>query len=115
MKNLLGKVQRALHCQWNHFLWNFSKAVNNDWFDHVRFKQTTGRKLDYNNPLWLNDKLTWLNRFWIPKVKVQCTDKIAMREYLQLIDIQHINTPPCWEYGQEQKKLIFKAFRINVY
>lgn len=109
MKNLFAKVQRTLHCQWNHFLWNFSKAVNSDWFDHVRFKLTTGRKLDYKNPLWLNDKLTWLNRFWIPTLKVQCTDKIAVRNYLQSIDIQYVSTPPVLGIWKRAEDIDFQS------
>ncbi len=104
MKNLCKKIQRTLRCQWNHFLWNFSKKVNSDWFDHVRFKQTTGRKLNYNNPLWLNDKLQWLNRYWIPSVKVSCTDKLGVREYLKNTGIHNINVPAffgVWERAED--------------
>ncbi len=99
MKDFCGKVQRTMRCQWNHFLWSFSHKVNSNWFDHVRFRLTTGRRLNYDNPLWLNDKLTWLNRYWMPALKVQCADKLGVRDYLQSLDIQDVSTPPVGDMG----------------
>lgn len=80
---ILDKIKRTLLCQWRHLIWNVSKKINRDWFDHVRFKQTTGRKLNYKNPIYLNDKLMWLNRYWNSPLKVQCADKIRVHDYIK--------------------------------
>lgn len=79
---IFGKINRTLVCQWRHLAWNVSKKLNRDWFDRIRFKYTTGRRLDYNNPVYLNDKLMWLNRFWCSPLKVKCADKVRVHDYL---------------------------------
>lgn len=107
MRNLCGKIKRSLRCQWNHFLWNLSYKVNRDWFDHVRFKISTGRTLDYQNPQWLNDKLAWLNRYWMPRKKVLCADKLGLRDYLQTIDVKSVHTPTIFGIWQNAEDIDF--------
>ena len=81
--DLLGKIKRTLRCQYNRFIYKFSKSLNENWFDHIRFRQITGRKLDYSNPIYLNDKLMWLNRYWQSPLKVKCADKVRVHDYLK--------------------------------
>lgn len=104
MKTLMGRVVRTIRCQWKHFIWNFSKKINANLFDYVRFEMATGRKLNYRDPKWLNDKLMWLNRYWIPAIKVRCADKIAMREYVIGLDFPDLHTPSLygvWERAED--------------
>lgn len=81
--DLLGKIKRTLRCQYNRFIYKFSKSLNENWFDHIRFRQITGRKLDYSHPIYLNDKLMWLNRYWKSPLKVKCADKVRVHGYLK--------------------------------
>ena len=42
----------------------------------------TGKKLDYNNPKNINEKLMWLTRYWQHPLKTVCADKYLVRDYL---------------------------------
>lgn len=46
------------------------------------YRKRTGKKLDYNNVKDLNEKLFWLERYWITPLVVQCSDKYLVREYV---------------------------------
>lgn len=43
----------------------------------------TGKRLDYNNPQNINEKLFWLHRYWQHPLIVRCADKIVVRDYVK--------------------------------
>ena len=98
MKELLGKIIRTLICQYNRYIYRLSKFVNNDWFDHVRFRQIIGRKLNYKNPVYLNDKLMWLNKYDVNPLKSLCADKVRVHGYLEERHLDQYLVPilGCW-------------------
>lgn len=98
MKDIIGKIKRTLICQYNRQIYRFSKWVSNDWFDHVRFRQITGRKLDYKNLIYLNDKLMWLNKYDVNPLKSLCADKVRVRGYLEERHLDQYLVPilGCW-------------------
>lgn len=79
---MLGKIKRVLKSQFREFEYNISKRINKIWFERVRFRQETNKRLNYRNPISFNEKLFWLNRYWQHPLKVNCSDKYSMREYL---------------------------------
>ena len=87
---ILGKIIRTLRCQFRRIEYELAKKINDDWFDHVRFRQSVGYRLNYKNPCTFNEKLMWLNKYWIPQLKVDCTDKYAIHTYVQS------NLQPYW-------------------
>lgn len=64
----------------------------------MRFQQTTGRKLDYKKPIYLNDKLMWLNKYDTNPLKSLCADKVRVREYLGVRHLDQYLVPilGCW-------------------
>ncbi len=51
----------------------------------VYFKLVLGKKLDIKNPKTFNEKLQWLKLYYYPENKtvVQCSDKYAVRKYIE--------------------------------
>ena len=93
MIELINKIKRVFKCQSRRFEYELSKKISNNWFDHVRFKRSTGRKLNYKNPIYLNDKLFWLNKYWQSPLKIKCADKFLMHEYLKEKGLSHLSVP----------------------
>jgi hypothetical protein len=93
MKDIIGKIKRTLRCQSRHLELNISQCVSSNWYDHVRFRQSLGYPLDYRNPQTLNAKLMWLNKYWLPQIKIDCTDKYKVHEYINSVGLGHILTP----------------------
>lgn len=91
--DLIGKIIRTLRCQCRHLELVISKYVSTNWYDHVRFRQSLGYQLDYKNPQTLNAKLMWLNKYWLPQIKIDCTDKYEVRKYIESKKLGKILTP----------------------
>ena len=91
--DLLGKIMRTLRCQCRHLELVISKCISSNWYDHVRFRQSFGYQLDYKNPQTLNAKLMWLNKYWLPQIKIDCTDKYEVRKYIESKKLGKILTP----------------------
>lgn len=87
------KAKRIIKSQWRIFEHNLSKKIGGIYFDNVRFKQATGRKLELKQPVYLNDKLFWLNRYWQHPLKTICADKYLMREYLNNKEMSELSIP----------------------
>lgn len=83
MKTLMGRVARTIRCQYRHAELKIARRLGNNCYDHVRFRQTTGYRLHYRHPQTLNEKLMWLNRYWQPQLKADCTDKYKVRQYVE--------------------------------
>ncbi|WP_149277094.1 ATP-grasp fold amidoligase family protein [Pareuzebyella sediminis] len=48
-----------------------------------RFKRNFGRPIDLNNPKTLNEKIVWLKLYDRTPLHTQCSDKLAVREYVK--------------------------------
>lgn len=97
--DLIGKVYRTIRCQYRHAEMRVAKHLGQDCYDRVRFRQTTGYRLNYNNPTTLNEKLMWLNRYWQPQLKADCADKLKVRNYVIEKGLEHILIPVLGEYA----------------
>lgn len=47
-----------------------------------RYRLLQGKRLNIKNPQSFDEKLIWLNLYWRHPLKVQCTDKYAVRSYV---------------------------------
>jgi len=58
-----------------------------------RYKRKTGKRLNYNSPSDLNEKLHWLARYWQHPLIVKCADKYLVREYVKECGCEGILIP----------------------
>ena len=93
MTNFIRKVCRTLRCQYRHIEMRVARMLGNNCYDKVRFRQAVGYSLHYDNPQTLNEKLMWLNRYWQPQLKADCTDKYRVRKYVSEVGLNHILIP----------------------
>lgn len=49
----------------------------------IRYRQSTGKALNYKCPQTLSDKLMWLTRYWRHPLKKTCADKYLVRDYVK--------------------------------
>jgi hypothetical protein len=52
-------------------------------YEKHRYKIIFGKKINLKNPQTYNEKLVWLNLYWMHPLKVQCADKYTMRTYVE--------------------------------
>lgn len=56
------------------------------------YEYYSGKRLDYNNPIEFNQKISWLKVFYHPKILNQLVDKYAVREYVkEKIGVKYLN------------------------
>lgn len=63
----------VLNSDWDFLIWEKIR---------IRYKRETGKDLDYNNPVDINEKLIWLNKYWRTPLKTLCADKYKVRKYV---------------------------------
>ena len=61
-------------------------------YAHYYYWRGTDRELSYSKPDDINQKLFWLARYWQDPHIVQCADKLAVRDYLHSLGLDHILT-----------------------
>lgn len=96
---------------------NMYRVANLDWFDGMKYKSYTGKKLNLKDPQTWSEKLLWLNRYWQPELKSICADKYRVREYVQqkgLADILvpmigHWNTPDEIDFNSLPNRFALKC------
>lgn len=76
----MKSVKKTLQGAFRSGLTLISPKLNTAVTFYVKF----GRKLDFNNPQTLNEKLQWLkfNTYWNNPIVKQCADKYRVREYI---------------------------------
>jgi hypothetical protein len=47
------------------------------------YKEATGKKMSYCNPIDLSEKLIWLTYYWRHPLKTYCADKYLVRNYVE--------------------------------
>ena len=71
-----------------------------------RYQRITGKKLSYNSPKDINEKLMWLTRYWRYPLKTKCADKFLMREYVLDCGLAELLVPLLGVY-EESKDIDF--------
>lgn len=94
-----NKITRVYQCQINRlhrhiyeFVKQYKKYFPNI-YDKYRYFYLSGEQLSWNHPIKLNEKLFWLNRYWQPKEKVMCADKVLMHKYLKFKKMSNLSVP----------------------
>lgn len=87
------KIPRFIKRQFRKLEYNLSHAISGSWFDSVRCRQITGKRMNWRNPEGITQKLLWLNRFWQPQMKVDCADKYRSKLYLENIGLNELVVP----------------------
>ena len=72
-------------------------------FAHYYYWKYTGNELNWKDPKDINQKLFWLSRYWQDPRIVQCSDKLAVREYLQKLGLGYILTEVYAVYHSEEE------------
>ena len=67
------------------------KHMQNEWMLRIRF----GRKLNLDHPVSLADKIIWLELNKQSSLKVDCTDKYLVRDYLKIKEMGQYLIPLC--------------------
>ncbi len=62
-----------------------------EWDARIRFR----RKLNLNDPSTLADKICYMELYQENKLKIQCSDKYAVRSYVKEKGLEHILVPLC--------------------
>lgn len=52
-------------------------------FTRHRFRKETGRSLNLKNPQTFDEKLLWMELYWRNPLKTRCSDKYALRAYVE--------------------------------
>lgn len=61
-------------------------------YAHYYYWRSLRKELNYNNPKDINEKLFWLARYWQDSRIVKCADKLAVRDYLKELSLEHLLT-----------------------
>jgi len=94
--NVIGKIKKIPHVLWFQYwkqLERITKHINPFWNDAVRYYRITGKKMDWQHPQDISQKLLWLNRYHQPQLKADCADKYRMKEYVRSCGLEEINVP----------------------
>lgn len=94
--SILGIIKKIPHVLWfqsRKLEYDLSHAVDGTWFDSVRYRQMFGKRMDWKNPQGMHEKLLWLNRYWQPQLKVNCADKLRVRDYAASCGLGDICVP----------------------
>ena len=94
--NILEKISRIPHTlrfQYWKKMEQITHKIAPFMYDKIRYYRITGKKLNWNNPKNLSEKLLWLNRYHCTPLKVQCADKCQMKKYIKDCGLDEINVP----------------------
>lgn len=94
--NILEKISRIPHTlrfQYWKKMEQITHKIAPFMYDKIRYYRITGKKLNWNNPKNLSEKLLWLNRYHCTPLKVQCADKYQMKKYIKDCGLDEINVP----------------------
>lgn len=90
---LIKKIPHVVEFQSRKLEYKLSHSVNGYWFDSVRCRQVTGKRMNWRDPEGITQKLLWLNRFWQPQIKVDCADKYRAKLYLEECGLHDLIVP----------------------
>lgn len=58
--------------------------------NRIRYRISTGERLNLKNPSGFNEKLMWLNLYDRNSLKTKCSDKLLVREYVKKMNCEEI-------------------------
>lgn len=59
-------------------------------YAHYYYWKNTGHELNWKNPQGIDQKLLWLARYWQDPRIIECTDKLAVRNYIKGCGLAYI-------------------------
>jgi hypothetical protein len=89
----IKRIPHALKFQYWKRMEEITHRIAPFQYDAIRYYRVTGKKLNWNNPTSVSQKLMWLNRFDQNPLKVICADKYRMRQYVTDCGLSEINVP----------------------
>ncbi len=89
----IKKIPHVINFQCRKVELKFAKKYNGDWYDAVRYRQMFGKKVNWNHPQTMHEKLLWLNRYWQPQLKADCADKYRVHEYVKSCGLEEYLVP----------------------
>ena len=93
---IIDKIKRIPHAlqfqYWKH-MEEITHKIAPFHYDAVRYYRIIGKKLDWENPTSVSQKLIWLNRYDQNPLKVKCADKYRVRDYVAECGLDEINVP----------------------
>lgn len=91
LKKMLKSNTAAV--QLYYFLLGMTALVSPSMACRIRYRISTGNKLDLVCPKGFNEKMMWLNLNWQSPLKTACADKYLVRDYVQKKGFGHILNP----------------------
>lgn len=68
----------------------YEKTLSDEHYLNKKYQKAFGKKISRDNPQTFNEKLNWLKLYWYdPKAEI-CSDKYAVRAYLESIGLGHL-------------------------
>ncbi len=89
----IKKIPHVIAFQLRKLGYPIAHALNGFGFDSIRCRQATGKRMNWRNPEGITQKLLWLNRYWQPQVKIDCTDKYKVKGYLEECGLNELIVP----------------------
>ncbi|MGP5501080.1 ATP-grasp fold amidoligase family protein [Psychrobacter faecalis] len=84
---------RKLYSKLNEFKTSLLKYLDDESFAKIKYKENTGKNLDLKNPVYFNEKLWWLKINHRTQLMTECSDKVAVREYIKRIGLLDLLNP----------------------
>lgn len=89
----LSHIPHALQFQYWKRMENITQKIAPFQYDAIRYYRITGKKMDWDNPTSISEKLLWLNRYDCTPLKIQCADKYRMKDYVEDCGLGFLNVP----------------------
>lgn len=88
-------VVSPIHKAWKkteHWMLRELSGIAPKFVSRIHYERTFGKKLDLENPKTLNEKSMWLKlyKYADDPVVMQCSDKYAVREFVEKCGLSHI-------------------------
>lgn len=78
-------------------------VLSDERFAQRMYRRSQGRKLDLANPRTFDERQWWLKLNYRDPLMVQCTDKLAVRRYVEDAGLSHILIPLLGEYKSPEE------------
>lgn len=78
-------------------------SMSDERFAQQMYRRSQGRSLDFVNPKTFDERQWWLKLHYRDPLMVQCTDKIAVRQYVEEKGLSHLLLPLLGEYATPEE------------
>ena len=83
--------------------------VPDSWMVRYQYRIKTGRRLNLQQPTRYTEKIQWYKLYYRDPLMIQCSDKAAVREYVQSKGFEHILND-CYGIYKDVDELDFNSF-----